>query len=111
MTRSSADQEFELAKQHHAAGRMAEAEAIYRRLLAQHPNSAALLHRLGILMNQRGEGAAAAQLIERAIQLDPAAAEIHNNLGVVYGSMGRHEDALRCYRRAIQLRPQYSGAL
>jgi Flp pilus assembly protein TadD len=39
---------------HHQAGRLAEAEASYRRLLAAHPNHADALHLLGIVALRRG---------------------------------------------------------
>jgi len=48
MTALTPQQAFELAVQHHRAGRLAEAEALYRRLLAAEPNSADALQRHGI---------------------------------------------------------------
>ena len=40
------DQAFQLALQHHQAGRLAEAEAIYRQILAVEPRHADVLHNL-----------------------------------------------------------------
>ena len=47
-------QAFDLALQHLGAGRLAEAEAIYRQILAQEPNHAGSLHNLGVIANQTG---------------------------------------------------------
>ena len=40
--------------EHHQAGRFAEAETIYRQILAANPGDADALHLLGILANQTG---------------------------------------------------------
>src|SRR3954452_19298108 len=38
----------------HESGRMDEAEAAYRRVLAEHPDNADALHLMGVLLTQRG---------------------------------------------------------
>ena len=47
-------QAFELALGHHQSGRLAEAEAIYRRVLAAEPRQADALHMPGVLAHQVG---------------------------------------------------------
>ena len=59
------------AVQHHQDGRVKEAEALYRQVLAAEPDNPEALHLLGVLSLQRGDAQAAADLIRRAIGIDP----------------------------------------
>jgi tetratricopeptide (TPR) repeat protein len=98
------------AVQHHQAGRLAEAEALYRRILHREPRQPDALHLLGVLTFQRGDAARAAELIGRAIAALPGSAEMHFNLGVVLARLGRPAEAAASYRRAIALQPAHAGA-
>ena len=46
---------FKLARRHHRAGRLADAEQIYREILERQPNHAGALHLLGVVTGQRGQ--------------------------------------------------------
>ena len=74
---------FQIGLDHHGAGRLVEAEAIYRQILALDPDHSDSLHLLGLLYHQAGQAEPARQLIGRAIELDPDAAPYHNSLGGV----------------------------
>jgi tetratricopeptide (TPR) repeat protein len=87
---------------HHRAGRLAEAERLYRIILAGSPNHPQATHHLGILALQCGKPDLAAQLIRRSIQTEPTAAA-WNNLGEALRSMGRLAEAMDCYQRAIAI--------
>jgi len=50
----------------HQAGQLAQAQALYRQVLAQDPGNAEALHLLGVLAHQTGHHAAAEQLIRQA---------------------------------------------
>ena len=65
------------ALQHHQAGRLSEAEAIYRGVLAQEPANVDALHLLGVLARQSRQPGQAEELIRRAIGLNSA---VGNNL-------------------------------
>ena len=67
----SLEQIFESAVSHHQAGRLAEAEKIYRQILTQQPNHADALHLLGTLARHAGRLEAAAELFRQAIQFRP----------------------------------------
>ena len=47
-------QAFEAAFHHHQSGRLAEAEALYRQILALEPRHAEALHLLGVIAHQTG---------------------------------------------------------
>ncbi len=67
--------EIKQALQHHHAGRLQEAESLYRQILSTTPNHADALHMLGVLSAQTGKHETAAELIERAIQINPNIAD------------------------------------
>jgi len=93
------------ALQHHEAGRLSEASALYCSILARNPNHADSLHLLGLITSEQGNPAAGAALIRRAMALAPGRAPYHNNLALSYRLLGRGEDAVREYRTAVSLRP------
>jgi tetratricopeptide (TPR) repeat protein len=105
------DRIFSEAMALHAAGRLAEAEPIYRRVLQIEPGHADSLHLLGALWHQAGRHDLAANLIKRAIIVDPGAPEFHSNLGLALTASRRLPEALRAGRRAVRLRPDYVDAL
>lgn len=94
----------------HQAGRLAEAEAIYRRILAQHPRHPDALHLLGLIAHQNGDPGAALAHIDAAIAVNDGVAEYHHNRGVVLLRLGRAPDAERSFRHALQLKPVYPDA-
>ena len=128
------------AMAHHQAGRLQEADAIYRKL----PGNADALNLSGVIAYQTGRHADAVDLIKKAIRLNPAVAsyyynlalsytalnqldearksyekaiarepryvDAHNNLGVVLRDLGQLEPAIACYRKAIALNPGYVEA-
>jgi predicted O-linked N-acetylglucosamine transferase (SPINDLY family) len=98
-------QAFELAYQHHQAGRLAEAEELYRQILSVQPNHGKALHLLGIAAHQTGRADLAEECIRRAIAIDPYDASAHSNLGEVFRKTGRLDEAIASYQRAIEINP------
>jgi protein O-GlcNAc transferase len=104
----TSDQSIQIALGHHQAGRVWEAEKIYREILAQQPNNVEALHLFGVLAGQIGRSDAAVELIRRAIQLKPDFAEAYSDLGNALKEMGQLDQAITSYRQAIQLKPEYA---
>jgi predicted O-linked N-acetylglucosamine transferase (SPINDLY family) len=94
----------------HQAGRLNEAEALYRRILEKNPNHPDALHLLGVAAHQQGKGALARELIERAITLRPGMAVFHSNLGEVLRGAGNLAAAAASYQQAIEHDPAFAGA-
>lgn len=97
-----------LAIEHHNAGRLAEAEDIYERILAALPNHHDALHLLGLVANEKGDNERAVSLIEQAISVSPNVGEMHGNLGLVFSDLGRFEDAAKHFTTALTLNPGFA---
>src|ERR1700690_2895746 len=91
-------QAFDLALQHHQAGRLADAEALYRQILTVEPRHAEALHLLGVIAQQMGRSDLAVELIGQAIALQPNFPETHVNLGVALRNEGRLNEAIASCR-------------
>jgi predicted O-linked N-acetylglucosamine transferase (SPINDLY family) len=99
------------ALRHHQAGRLAEAEGLYRRVLAADPQQADALHLLGMAAQTRGRLDEAHRLVSRAVELKPAEAIFISNLGVVLEAQGHFLEAEAAYRRALELNPRHAESL
>jgi predicted TPR repeat methyltransferase len=101
---------LEVGLAHHEAGRLEQAQAMYRCLLEQQPENADALHLLGVAEHQRGKHAAAIECINRAITLNPDVALYHNNLGSAYQSLSRFDEARKSIAASIALKPDVANA-
>jgi predicted O-linked N-acetylglucosamine transferase (SPINDLY family) len=101
---------FNIALQHHQAGRLQEAEAIYRQILQIQPDHPDALHLLGVIAHQVGQHHIAVDYISRAIGLNPKTAEYYLNLGEAYRAQGKLEEAATSYRQAVMLKPAFVEA-
>lgn len=99
------------ALKHHNAGQLPEAEAIYRQILASHPNHPEAMHLLGFVFHQRGQQETAAEWIGKAVAADPKQPMFLNNLGIVLRDLGQREEAIRCYQKALAIQPDNQQAL
>ncbi len=105
----SVPQAMQTAIEHHRAGRLAQAEAIYREVLQLSPDHPEALHFLGLLAHHNGENTIAVELISKAISVHPTHS-MHYNLGNVLQSQGKIDAAVESYLRALSLKSDYSEA-
>jgi len=98
-------QQLTAAMAHHQAGRIAQAERLYREALATSPDSADVLHLLGVLCAQKGAHSEAIDLIRKAIALQPNTPGFHINLARAQKSAKDSAGAVESYRRALELHP------
>ena len=106
----SLDQQINAALGHHRRGELAQAEAIYRAVLATDPNNADALHLLGLVAHQVGQHQHAEQLIARAIRIHPGNAQVHLNHAKVLVAAGRPHDALASLQTVLRLDPSQADA-
>jgi len=104
------EEAFDLALQHHKAGRPSEAEAMYRNILETSPRHAGAFHMLGLLAYQSGDNSTATEMIGKALSVNPDDAGAWYNLGNACTAAGRPADAASAFRRAIDLIPNFIEA-
>lgn len=98
------------ALQHHQAGRLKEAEPLYRQALLLDANHADSLHLLGVLAHQTGRNDAAIELIRKAIGVNSGTASYHFNLGTILYAARRFDQAVLSLREAWRLNPSHVEA-
>ncbi len=99
-----------VALQHHQAGRLREAEPIYRQILAADPNHHDAWHLLGVIACQDGRHQTGVECIRRALACRPTWPEAHYDLGNAWEIQGKLDDAAAAYQRARQLKPDFIEA-
>jgi tetratricopeptide (TPR) repeat protein len=89
----------------HGRGLLAEAQALYLKVLHHHPGHFDARHLLGMIALQNGDAERGVEWIAHALALDPGHALAHANLGRGYQVLGRHALALASFDRALALGP------
>ena len=79
---------IDLAVQHHNAGRLSEAESIYREILNSVPDQPVAMHLLGVIAHQFGKNDVAVDLVTKAISIKHDYAEAYSNLGLIMKDSG-----------------------
>lgn len=95
----------EIAAGHLAAGRVAEAKALFENLLRIEPTHVRALCGLGTIALGGGETARALELIGHAVAIAPTDGMTVGNLGVAYLAQNKLAEAENCFRRALDLDP------
>ncbi len=107
---AATDRLLDEALEHHRAGRLDKAKALYEEVLSAKPDDAGALHFLGVLAHQQGDHEEAYRLISRAIAADGRQPAFHDHQGVALRWMGRTDEAEAAHRRAIELDPGFAAA-
>jgi predicted O-linked N-acetylglucosamine transferase (SPINDLY family) len=94
---------------HHRAGRLQEADALYRRILADVPDHPDCLHLVGYIEYQQGRHESAAEWIRQAIRQNDRVPSFHHHLGLALRALGRREEAASALRMAVILDPRAPG--
>lgn len=110
MTSPSPDQQLRTAFSLHQAGRLPEAVALYRAVLAAEPANADALHLIGVALDQLGAHEQGRQFIALALREMPAAADFHNSYGTACRALGDLPAARDAYRQAVALQPRHAEA-
>jgi tetratricopeptide (TPR) repeat protein len=88
----------------HEAGRLAQAECVYRDAIEACGNDPALLHNLGVLLDDLNRKQEAMETYETALRADPGLADCHYNLALLCKELGKPREAIRHmaeYRRLV----------
>jgi len=98
------------ALNHHQAGRLPDAERLYRQILALDPRHPDGLHLLGVLAHQTGHHEAAVATIQQAIASNGKEPSFYSHLGLALQALGRMDEAAARYRQALALNPSFAEA-
>ena len=94
----------------HAAGRLQEAEQVYRQILAVDPRHADTTHMLGVLAMQSGHPDAALDLFDGAIAVKPLVSSYHLHRAHALLALGRPTDAVAACRIALRTKSNNAEA-
>lgn len=96
---------LEAALEHHRAGRLSEADAIYRALIARDAKDVNAINLSGQVALSTGRFAEALASFVRARTLQPTFGDAHHNEGNALRALGRAKEALAAFGRALKLAP------
>jgi protein O-GlcNAc transferase len=94
----------------HLAGRLEQAEDIYKEILSVQQDNAAVCNDLGNLLQEQGRFAEAVEYYQKATQINPDFAGAYYNLAETLHDMGRLDEASGYYEKVIKLSPDFAGA-
>jgi len=106
----SAAEGIKLGLEHHQAGRLAEADQIYKQVLGAEPGNAHALFLRGTLAGQTGEHNIAVTLLTQALQNAPKNAQICLNLSLSLRELSRFKEAEEMCRRVLEVNPNLATA-
>lgn len=95
--------QFAIACNHHKEGRLSEAEALYRRILAQAPTDRDCRYQLGVVLMEQGKLSEAHAELTQVLRLAPEAPDVHASLATLHRRAGRWEDAVAHGERYLAL--------
>lgn len=108
--RSSAAPLVQRALDLRGQGNFAEAEAILRTAVEQHPDDAVAATNLAVALLEQDKGHEAVPLLRRAIESDSRCAAAHFNYANVMRVSGRLDEAIEHYRLAKSADPKFASA-
>ena len=92
---------FSRAQALHQAGRLPEAEEMYRQILRMKPNHWNGLLYLGVIHHQRGDHNEALHQIDATLKVNPTIAAAYRTRGNALEKLKRFDEAVASYDRAI----------
>lgn len=98
----SLDAALQLAVAHHRAGRLSDAESLYRTILQAVPDQPDANHNLGVLAGQAGQPAAGLPFLKAALDADPHQAQYWLSYGEALLAAGRPGDAVAAVQGALR---------
>jgi hypothetical protein len=110
MAQLTIQQAFDLAVRQHQAGRLHEAESLYRQIVAIDSGFFKAHCNLGLVLAAQGRLDEAIAAYRAATAIHPNLAEAHNNLGNALKEKGELDEAIAVFRRALALKPEYAEA-
>ncbi|MDH7483944.1 MAG: tetratricopeptide repeat protein [Spirochaetales bacterium] len=101
---------FNRAEAHRLSADLNAARADLQTALGLDPESAEIMHALGLVAYEADDFAEATKWYELALEKDPEYAAAWNDLGVIAFRTGRYEAAKTCFEKAARLDPDFADA-
>ena len=105
------DQLYQRALSLHHAGKLTDAEGLYKTLLSYFPNQVEILTTLGIVLLQQGRSEAGFQQLKKSLSINSNQPAALYNMAVELQKLTRLDEALDCYNKTLKLNPQDINAL
>jgi protein O-GlcNAc transferase len=102
---------MDMAVQAHQAGKLGEAESLYRQFIAIRPEIPDALNNLGNVLMQLGRYDEAIQACSQALASRPDYAEAYLNIGMALQEQGRLPEAIEAFRQVLAIRPDFPEGL
>ena len=97
--------DFDRAFALHREGQLAQAKALYEKILRAQPQHVDALQLSGVIAGQQRDFVAAVGFLNRAIGIVPGNATAYNNRGTALRNLRRWDEALADINKAIELQP------
>ena len=92
------------------AGRLEDAEAVFRSVLEFHPASAVTRYSLATIHYARGEHVQATEQLMKVLELYPGNVDARYSLAIVYSKLGEYEQAELQLKEVLRIAPDYETA-
>jgi len=102
---NNVEQLLQRAYQAHQAGRLDDAERLYRELLAIAPDDLDGCNLLGLLFIESGQSKEAIAPLKNAVRLRPDDPQARYNLGIAHKDMAEFDKAAEHFREVVRLSP------
>lgn len=102
---------FEQGVQAQKSGRLSEAEAIYRRIIANDPRNFDALHMLAIVCSEQGKIEEAEHTFKKAAAIDQKFPPFFHNFGLHYSRQKQYVKAVLQFDKALALYPNFPPVL
>ncbi len=101
---------FDLARRHHQAGDLRQAEQLYRQVLNADGHNAEIWFLVAECCQGQGKLPDAISGYEQALWLQPDHVDARTNLGVAFATQRKLDEAVAQFTEALRLRPDYAKA-
>jgi tetratricopeptide (TPR) repeat protein len=102
---------FRKAHEAHVDGALAQAEKSYKAILDHDPENIEVLHRLGVINQQRGRLPQALSFLATALKYNAESAEVLSDHAFVSHALGRIDEAVASYEAALAIEPGNTAVL
>ena len=105
------DHLYQRALSLHHAGKLGDAEGLYKTLLSYFPNQVEILTTLGIVLLQQGRSEVGIQQLKKSLSINSNQPAALYNMAVELQKLTRLDEALACYNQTLRLNPNDINAL